>query len=55
MLQVYLENTSNILQVTSSILHPVELKKNKYTSRLCYFDKGSTFEEHFVKLNQYFK
>ena len=64
-LQVYLKHTSNILQITwsllqvhfkytSSILHPVELQKKKYTLSLLYFDKGSTFEAHFVKLNQYF-
>ena len=38
---------------TSSILQPVELQK-KYTSSLYDFDKRSTFEAHFVKLNQYF-
>ena len=52
-----LEATSNIVQVyfnyTSSILQPVELQK-KYTSSLYYFDKRSTFEAHFVKLNQHF-
>ena len=42
---------SNILEVY--ILQPVELKK-KYTSSLYYFDKGSTFEAHFVKMSQYF-
>ena len=30
---------------------PVDLKKKKYTSSLYYFDKRSTFEAHFVKLN----
>ena len=39
---------------TSSILQPVELQKKKYTSSLCYFDKSSTFEAHFVKLNRHF-
>ena len=64
-LQVYLKDTSNILQITwsllqvhfkytSSILHPVELQKKKYTLSLLYFDKRSKFEAHFVKLNQYF-
>ena len=31
---IYLKHTSDILQVTSSILQPVELKKKKYTSSL---------------------
>ena len=58
-LKAYFKYTSSRLQVdfkyTSSILQPVELqKKKKYTSGLCYFDKRSTFEAHFVKLNQYF-
>ena len=60
-LKAYFKYTPSILQVyfkyTSSILQPVELqkkKKKKYTSSLCYFDKRSTFEAHFVKLNQYF-
>ena len=54
----YLKHTSNILQVylkyTSSIFQPDELQKKKYTSILYYFDKRSTFEAHFVKLNQHF-
>ena len=55
--KVYLKYTASILKAyfkyTSSILQPVELQK-KYTSSLYYFDKRSTFEAHFVKLNQYF-
>ena len=39
---------------TSSILQPIELYKKKHTSSLYYFDKRSTFEAHFVKLNQHF-
>ena len=57
-LRVYLKHTSNMHQVhfeyTSSILQPVELLRKKYTSSLYYFDKRSTFEAHFVKLNQHF-
>ena len=60
--KVYLNYTSSILEVTwsilqlyfkytSNILQPVELQKKKYTSSLYYFDKRSTFEAHFVKLN----
>ena len=56
--KAYLKYTSSILKAyfkyTSSILQPVELQKKKYTSSLCYFNKRSTFEAHFVKLNQYF-
>ena len=48
----------NILQIyfnyVLSLLQPIELKKKKYTSSLCYFDKRSTYETHFVKLNQHF-
>ena len=54
--KVYLKYTSSILEAyfkyTSSILQPDELQKKKYTSSLYYFDKRSTFEAHFVKLNQ---
>ena len=35
-------------------LQPVELQKKKYISSLYYFDKRSTFEANFVKLNQHF-
>ena len=42
------------LKYTSSILQPIELQKKKYTSSLYHFDKRSTCEAHFVKLNQYF-
>ena len=56
--KVYLKHTSSILEAyfkyTSSILQPDELQKKKYTSSLYYFDKRSTFEAHFVKLNQHF-
>ena len=56
--EVYLKYTWSILQIyskyTSSILQPVELQKKKYTSSLYYFDKKSTFETHFVKLDQHF-
>ena len=63
--KLYLNYTSSILEVTwsilqlyfkytSNILQPVELQKKKYTSSLYYFDKRSTFEGRFVKLNQYF-
>ena len=57
-IKAYFKYTPSILQAyfkyTSSILHPVELQKKKYTSSLCYFDKRSTSEPHFVKLNEYF-
>ena len=54
-LQIYWKYTSKVyLKYTSSILQPVELQKKKCTSSLCYFNKRSTFEAHFVKLNQYF-
>ena len=43
----------DILQI-SNILQPVELEKKKYTSSLYHFYERSTFEVHFVKLNQYF-
>ena len=43
--EVYLQHTSSILEVTSSILQSEELQK--YTSSLYYFDKRSTFEAHF--------
>ena len=53
-----LKYTSSILEAyfkyTSSILQSIELQKKKYTSSLYYFDKISTFEAHFVKLNQHF-
>ena len=53
--KLYLNYTSSILQLyfkyTSNVLQPVELQKKKYTSSLYYFDKRSTFEAHFVKLN----
>ena len=53
--KVYLKYTSSILEAkfkyTSSILQSVELQKKKFTY---YLDKISTFEAHFVKLNQYF-
>ena len=56
--KVYFKYTSSILKAylkyTSSILQPVELQKKKYTSNLRYFDKRSTFEACFVKLNRYF-
>ena len=42
------------LKYTSSMLQPVKLQK-KYTSSLYYFNKRSTFEAHFVKLNHHFK
>ena len=42
-----------MFQVTSSILQPVELQKKNYVSSLYYFNKRSTFEAHFVKLNRY--
>ena len=45
---------SSYLNFTSSILQPVELRKKKYSSSLYYFNKRSTFEAYFVKLNQYF-
>ena len=55
--KVYMKYTLGIpeayFKYTSSILQPVELQK-KYTSSLYDFDKRSTFEAHFVKLNQYF-
>ena len=55
---IYMKHTSNILQVyfeyISNIIQPTELEKKKYTSSLYYFDKRSTFETHFVKLNQHF-
>ena len=54
-LEVYFKYTSSILQVyfkyTSSMLQRVELQKKKYTLSLCFFDKRSTFEAHFMKLN----
>ena len=57
-LEAYFKYTLSILEVylkyTSSILQPIKLKKRKYTSNLCYFDKRSTFEAHFVKSNQHF-
>ena len=36
------------------MLKPSDLKKKKNTSSLYYFDKRSTFEAPFVKLNQQF-
>ena len=39
---------------TSNILQPIKLKKKKYTSSFYYFNKKSTFEAHFVKLNHHF-
>ena len=53
--KILLKYTSSYLKYTSSILQPVELQKKKHTSSLSYFDKKSTFEAHFVKLNQSFK
>ena len=54
-LEANFKYTSSILQVyfkyTSSILQSIELQKKKYTSSMYYFDKRSTFEAHFVKLN----
>ena len=54
----YLKDTLSILQIyfkyTSSILRPVKLQKKNYTLSLYYLDKRSTFEVHFVKLNQFF-
>ena len=49
-------NSSHLVyfNYTSSILEPFELQKKKYTSSLCYFDKRSTFEANFLKLNQHF-
>ena len=47
MLQIYFQYTLSILQL-------IEIEKKKYTSSLYYFDKRSTFEAHFVKLNQHF-
>ena len=56
--KVYFKYTWSILQIyfkyASSILQSGELQKKKYTSSLYYFDKRSTFEAHFVKLNQHF-
>ena len=50
--------TSNIIQsyfqYTLSIFQPIELNKKRYNSSLYYFNKRSTFEAHFVKLNQHF-
>ena len=46
MLQIYFKYTLSILQ-------PIELQKRQCTSSLCCFDKRSTFEAHFVKLNQH--
>ena len=50
--------TSNIIQLyfqyTLSIFQPIELNKKRYNSSLYYFNKRSTFEAHFVKLNQHF-
>ena len=43
----------DILQI-SNILQPVELEKKKYTSSLYHFYERSTFEVHFVKLDQDF-
>ena len=54
-LKIYWKYTSKVyLKYTSSMLQPVELQKKKYNSSLYHFDKRSTFEAHFVKLNQYF-
>ena len=54
----YLKDTFSIFQIyfkyASRILQPVELQKKNYTSSLSYFDKRTTFEVHFAKLNQYF-
>ena len=51
----YIKSTSSLLEFKQlSILQPDELQKKKYTSSLYYFDKSSTFEAHFVKLNQHF-
>ena len=33
---------------------PDQLQKKKFTSSLYYFDKRSTFEAQFVKLDQHF-
>ena len=56
--KVYLKYTSSVLEAylkhTLSILQPAELQKKKYSSSLYYFDKKSTFEAHFGKLNQHF-
>ena len=58
-------NASNILEVyfqsifelyfkyTSSIVEPIELYFKNYTSSLYYFDRKSTFEARFVKLNHH--
>ena len=55
--EVYFKYTCDILQIyfkyTSSIHQSVELQKKKYNSSLYYFNKRSTFEAHFVKLNQH--
>ena len=58
-LKAYFKYTpTDVLQVYISPLYfkyqPVEIQKKKYTSSLCYFNKRSTFEAHFVKLNRYF-
>ena len=51
--QIYCKYISKVyLKYTLSILQPIELEKKKYIARLCYFYKRSTFEVHFVKLNQ---
>ena len=53
-LQIYWKYTSKVyLKHTPLIIQPDQLQKKKYTSSLCYFNK-STFEAHFVKLNQHF-
>ena len=53
-INIFLTKVKYTFKYTSSILQPVESQKKKYTSNLCYFNKGSTFEAHLVKLNQYF-
>ena len=54
-LQTYWKYTSKIdLKYTSIIFQSIELQKKKYISSLYHFDKRSTFEAYFVKLNQHF-
>ena len=54
MLQIYWKYTFKVyLNYTSSMLQPIELYFKNYTSSLYYFDRKSTFEARFVKLNHH--
>ena len=47
----FLAEPLSVFKYTSSLLQPIELKKEKYTLSLYYFFKRSTSEAHVVKLN----